>query len=140
MSGNPYLFAVELTECEPEIRKYCLYSLSNSKCNDNLSSCPYPTKVNPLCFCKNPSNCPRFYNTITKEGKTYIFYKCGSCNSMLTSIGEEISKVMEILHSKSLYWGKDLEELMKKLNISHESDDLKDIITFFEDIFKVAEN
>jgi hypothetical protein len=137
---NPYLFALEMTECEPDIKKYCIYQLSNPKCDVNVNNCSYPSKMNPLCFCKNPSNCPRFYSIVAKDGKTYIFYKCLSCQNLMKHEAKDLTKILDIIHSKYIFYNKDLESLMEKLNVSPETDDLEEIITFFEDIFKVVEN
>jgi len=53
---------------------------------------------------------------------------------------KDLTKILDIIHSKHIFYNKDLESLMEKLNVTPETDDLEEIITFFEDVFKVMEN
>ncbi len=135
---NDYILALEVTECEDG--EFCLHKIAyKNQCNSTLDKCSYPIKNNPLCFCKSINECQGRYIIHTKGDKTYILYNCQlSCPHFFKS-KEEANKILKLINSPYLYYGKSLKTLIDKLDLKEKKDnDLDALIDYFSSIFENA--
>ena len=135
---SKYVLAIEFEKCNKEQSKYCLLKRSHKTCKEALLSCYYPMKENPICLCKKFDDCPRLYEIVEHDDRTYILYKCSGCDFFIKDLDGAIKTILPLFEDKRLYFVKDLESLLKKLKRKLiNKNDIDLLIDFFESSFRV---
>jgi len=132
---SDYILGIEVTECEDS--EFCLHKLAyKNQCKATLDKCSYPLKGNPLCFCNKMNECQGRFRIINKEEKSYILYDCHlSCPHFLKN-KDEVNKLLKMINSPLIYYGKSLKTLIDKLGVKDQKDsDLDALVSYFSEIF-----
>jgi hypothetical protein len=130
-----FQFAIKFNQCEEDVSKFCLYKKKKECGTKELNRCPFAMINNPICTNKNFSDCLKTYSIVENEGKIYILYNCKNCGHCLKINEKERNKILESMEDENIYYGKDLEELLKEIKVDNvKNDDVNEIIEFFEEI------
>ena len=131
---SKYILARKLEVCDKHKQKYCIFKEVNKNCESQIDKCGLPLKLNIFCTAKNiGSNCWRW--DIMKNSKDkYIFYRCPSSCKYLIKSRQSILKLYskKELKEKGIYVGKELSELMNKINVSKEDKNMENVKTIVE--------
>jgi hypothetical protein len=133
-----YILGIEVDKCEDD--EFCLHKLAyKNQCKATLDKCSYPIKNNPLCFCNKMNECQGRFKIHTKDERTYILYDCQlSCPHFLKN-KDDANKLLKLVNSPLLYYGKSLKTLIDKLGIKEQKDsDLDELINYFSNIFETV--
>jgi len=109
------ILAIRFNGCSEEQSKFCLRKRSHNSCKEALVNCHFPMVENPLCLCKTFNECPRYYDIAEYDGKVYIIYHCENCPKFIGNLKDAIKTILEPKNDKNLYFGKDLDKLLKEI-------------------------
>ena len=110
-----YILGIQVSKCDKETERLCLFKRQYKECSKAIARCPYPLMVNPLCTCDNYNECGDKYHIVNKDDKSYILYYCQGCRYLIKDFDGAIEKIVKPLHSDKIWYGKDLDKLCKKI-------------------------
>ena len=133
------ILAIEFEECSKIHQEFCLYNKKYKGCKDAILKCHYPITRNPLCLSKSFDECPKFYDIVDYKGRKFIVYRCNKCDNFIGNIEDAIRTILEPKEDKKIYYGKDLDKLLKSMKYKIKPlTDVELLIEFFDKIFKVT--
>ena len=133
-----YILGIEFNPCSKEESEFCVYKLSKGSCVKAIQSCLYPIKENPLCLCKRLRDCPQLYSIIDYKKKKFILYKCKRCKYFIKDFKNAIETLLKPLNSDTIFYGKELADLVKKIIPKGEDmDEVTMFLEYFEHAFDV---
>ena len=135
-----YTMAIEFSDCDKETQKRCLFKKKYKECVNGIYNCHYPLTVNPLCLCNSVDECNHKYKIVTNKDKIYILYYCeGRCRYFVKDFESSVEKILKPLHSERIYYGKDLEKLVKVLFAkTKDKSDFDLMVSFLEKTFRAV--
>ena len=109
-----YILGIKFEKCTLENNYLCLFKYTN-KCEQNLTRCVFPISANPLCTVEDKQQCRGKFKVVSIDGDTYILYSCFNCKHLVKNRKEFLDKMKQLVNKPNIIYGKELDELVRKI-------------------------